>query len=211
MTPTRLFVGSDQEELQKAARRTAQEILCRKKMACGECEACRQLQRGIHPDVQEFSGTEKAGIKEIRQMLQQLQRSAWHGLRVALLYNIEQLSLPALTTLLKPLEEPRETLIFLLTSTQAQRLPETILSRCERVFIAKGWQNKLDDLIKLEMNLRTQLETRGPAPEVKWAYSRLRDYYQVRSKKGNVKLAKQVLVASLHEIDHTLAANYDFK
>lgn len=102
---------------------------------CGVCPACRHLAQGNHPDLFRFeSSKETLKIEQMRE----LQSAAalapvLGGRRVVILEDAERLTLPAANSLLKILEEPSDSLLFILTAGSPHSLLSTIISRC-RVF-----------------------------------------------------------------------------
>ncbi|MGV6852707.1 MAG: DNA polymerase III subunit delta' [bacterium] len=119
----------------------AQLLLCKEKdqkQACGICNSCRFFKAETHPDSLEIV-PEKNTIKidTIRVLSQWCsQSSALSGLRVVMIRQAEKMNHAAANALLKTLEEPGAMLKLILTSDDANRLPATILSRCQHVKIA---------------------------------------------------------------------------
>jgi DNA polymerase III gamma/tau subunit len=196
-----------------------QALLCPEKAgeACGKCVVCQQVAKQIHPDVVTLPLADKHGIKQLRDLFDTISRRPLHGRRVVILHNIEYLSVPAANALLKTLEEPSVTTRFILTTPFPRRVLPTILSRCERIAVggtneappenvdiikqlrqAKTREELTDtELEQLARYLQQALRARGPTPELRRAFMRLRDYHRIRSVRGNEKLAREVLVASL--------------
>jgi DNA polymerase-3 subunit delta' len=99
---------------------------------CGSCGACVRISRGLHPDVCVIDGTSSIKIDQIRQMQVEMALSPFEGRRrVYVLCNFQQATLEASNCLLKTLEEPPSRTTLILTSTEAEALPATIVSRCQ--------------------------------------------------------------------------------
>jgi DNA polymerase III delta prime subunit len=108
--------------------------------SCGVCKACTLTRSFNHPDLHEitFGGEDGATVDGLREMLDQLNLTAFLGGRkVAILNNAENLSIVGSNILLKSLEEPRPDTYFIVITSNATRLPATLLSRCQRWFFDK--------------------------------------------------------------------------
>lgn len=102
---------------------------------CGKCAACQKVNTSSHPDFVCFeSNGEKIKIEQMRDLQSAAALSPVMGSRRAVIIeDAERLTLPAANSLLKILEEPSQSLLFILTATSVQSLLNTIVSRC-RVF-----------------------------------------------------------------------------
>lgn len=137
-------------------------------------------------------------IKELRGVFYNMARTTWRSKRLVVIPAGERLSLPAGNSLLKALEESTAANRFLLTSTNPGRLLSTIRSRCLLVWLASTAAPEISDEIgRLAADLSEQLSRHGPSQELRLAFRRLRDYYCIKSLRGNEKLAREVLFASL--------------
>src|SRR5581483_210253 len=123
-----------QGNLEELAAHLAQLVVCEAGSACGTCPACRHFLHGSHPDVISvtLAGGE-AGIKALREVLQQLNIHPTGERRAVTIHAIDAVSLPAANILLKSLEEPAVSARWILTTRYPRRLLATILSRCQRV------------------------------------------------------------------------------
>lgn len=101
---------------------------------CGKCEICRQLANPNNMiDVIEMDAASNNGVAEIRDLKESVQyRSDFCKYKVYIIDEVHMLSGSAFNALLKTLEEPPEHVIFILATTEVQKLPQTILSRCMR-------------------------------------------------------------------------------
>jgi DNA polymerase-3 subunit gamma/tau len=98
---------------------------------CGECSACNEIDEGRFVDLIEVDAASKTKVDDTRDLLDNVQYAAARGrYKVYLIDEIHMLSKSSFNALLKTLEEPPEHVKFLLATTDPQKLPVTILSRC---------------------------------------------------------------------------------
>ena len=100
---------------------------------CGECEICRGIDNGSILDVVEMDAASNNGVDDIRDLRDETAYtpSACHY-KVYIIDEVHMLSTAAFNALLKTLEEPPAHVIFILATTEIQKVPATILSRCQR-------------------------------------------------------------------------------
>ncbi|MCR5688931.1 MAG: DNA polymerase III subunit gamma/tau, partial [Clostridiales bacterium] len=100
---------------------------------CGECEACRAIENGSAVDVVEMDAASNNRIDDIRMLRDEVAFTpVFCKYRVYIIDEVHMLSISAFNGLLKTLEEPPEHVVFILATTDVQKLPVTILSRCQR-------------------------------------------------------------------------------
>lgn len=100
---------------------------------CGECETCRAIAKNADLNVVEMDAASNNGVDDIRGIIEQVSYSPTQGkYRVFIIDEVHMLSTPAFNALLKTLEEPPAYAIFILCTTEPNKLPVTILSRCQR-------------------------------------------------------------------------------
>ena len=100
---------------------------------CNECEACVAISRGDDMDVIEIDGASNRGIDEIRELrANAIFRPARCRYKVYYIDEVHMLTREAFNALLKTLEEPPEHVKFIFSTTETQKVPATILSRCQR-------------------------------------------------------------------------------
>ena len=98
---------------------------------CGECGACREIDEGRHIDLIEVDAASRARVEETRDLLDNVQYAPVRArFKVYLIDEVHMFSRHSFNALLKTLEEPPPHVKFLLATTDPQRLPVTILSRC---------------------------------------------------------------------------------
>lgn len=100
---------------------------------CGECETCKNIAAGASLNVVEIDAASNNGVENIREIRDQVQYPPTEGrYRVYIIDEVHMLSTGAFNALLKTLEEPPSYVIFILATTEVQKIPVTVLSRCQR-------------------------------------------------------------------------------
>jgi len=104
---------------------------------CQKCQSCREIALSRSIDVIEIDGASNRGIDEIRNLREAIQYSPLHSKhKIYIIDEVHMLTTEAFNALLKTLEEPPPSVIFIFATTNPVKVPQTILSRCER-FIFK--------------------------------------------------------------------------
>jgi DNA polymerase-3 subunit gamma/tau len=100
---------------------------------CGECPSCKAIAAGTSMNVIEIDAASNNGVDNIREIRDEVQYSPTEGkYKVYIIDEVHMLSIGAFNALLKTLEEPPSYVIFILATTEAHKIPVTILSRCQR-------------------------------------------------------------------------------
>jgi DNA polymerase III subunit gamma/tau len=100
---------------------------------CNECEMCKKINSGTAIDVTELDAASHNGVDNIRDIIEEVQYPPQEAkYKVYIIDEVHMLSIGAVNAFLKTLEEPPSNVIFILATTDAQKLPITILSRCQR-------------------------------------------------------------------------------
>lgn len=100
---------------------------------CGECAACKAIASGASMNVIEIDAASNNGVDNIREIREEVAYRPTEGrYKVYIIDEVHMLSIGAFNALLKTLEEPPEYVIFILATTEAHKIPVTILSRCQR-------------------------------------------------------------------------------
>ena len=100
---------------------------------CGECEICRRMASDEYLDILEFDAASNSRVEDARDLLDKVNFPPQFGAyKVYIIDEVHMMSSSAFNALLKTLEEPPEYLLFILATTEPQKLPPTILSRCQR-------------------------------------------------------------------------------
>jgi DNA polymerase-3 subunit gamma/tau len=131
-----LFTGARGVGKTSAARIYAKALECERGPAaepCNECDSCRAISAGQDVDVVEIDAASNRGIDEIRQLRQNVAvRPARGRFKIYIIDEVHMLTREAFNALLKTLEEPPPHVKFVLCTTEPEKLPITILSRCQR-------------------------------------------------------------------------------
>lgn len=100
---------------------------------CNECASCRAIQAGVSTNVIEIDAASNNGVDNIREIREEVAYRPTQGrFKVYIIDEVHMLSQGAFNALLKTLEEPPSYVIFVLATTEANKIPVTILSRCQR-------------------------------------------------------------------------------
>lgn len=132
-----LFCGPRGTGKTTMARILAKALLCEKGPTTepdGTCPECQAIAQGTHPDVYELDAASRTGVDNVREEIiarvnYAPTRGAW---KIYIIDEVHMLSVAAFNALLKTLEEPPEHVVFILCTTDPQKVPETIQSRCQR-------------------------------------------------------------------------------
>lgn len=133
-----LFCGTRGTGKTTTARILAKGVNCLnedpKKRPCGVCENCKAIKDGTFMDVIEIDAASNNGVENIRELRESVKYPPAVGRKkVYIIDEVHMLSPGAFNALLKTLEEPPENVMFILATTEPQKLPATILSRCLRL------------------------------------------------------------------------------
>ncbi|WP_207061290.1 DNA polymerase III subunit gamma/tau [Motiliproteus sp. SC1-56] len=129
-----LFTGTRGVGKTSIARLFAKSLNCEQGVSaspCGECSACREIAEGRFVDLIEVDAASRTKVEDTRELMENVQYAPTQGrYKVYLIDEVHMLSTHSFNALLKTLEEPPPHIKFLLATTDPQKLPVTILSRC---------------------------------------------------------------------------------
>ncbi len=116
---------------------------------CNECEMCKKINEGLSMDVTELDAASNNGIDRIRDIIDDTKYPPQEGkYKIYILDEVHMLSGGAVNAFLKTLEEPPSNVIFILATTDPQKLPITILSRCQRFDFKRINQKDISDRLR---------------------------------------------------------------
>ncbi|MFH1833327.1 MAG: DNA polymerase III subunit gamma/tau [Candidatus Levyibacteriota bacterium] len=111
---------------------------------CNKCLQCKSITNGTNLDVLEIDGASNRGIDEIRDLREKIRLSpALASKKVYIIDEVHMLTTEAFNALLKTLEEPPSHAVFILCTTEPQKVPATILSRCFHISFKRATQEEL--------------------------------------------------------------------
>lgn len=105
---------------------------------CDECENCKEITLGNHPDVIEIDAASNNGVDEVRNLIEKVKYAPTQGkYKVYIIDEVHMMSTGAFNALLKTLEEPPAHVVFILATTEPHKILPTIISRCQRFDFTK--------------------------------------------------------------------------
>jgi len=131
-----LFTGPRGTGKTTIARILAKAMNCEKgpaEVPCNACRSCSEITSGSGADVYEIDGASNNGVDQIRELRENIKyMPARSRFKIYIIDEVHMLSVAAFNALLKTLEEPPAHILFFLATTEPQKIPVTILSRCQR-------------------------------------------------------------------------------
>lgn len=143
-----LFCGPRGTGKTTMARLLAKAVNCEnpENAPCEKCENCVAANSGTHPDIIEINAANETHVEDIRDLIERSRLAPMQGKhKVYIIDEVHQLSSAASSALLKTLEEPPENVIFILATTDPQKLLPTIISRCQRYDFTKVRTDQIRD------------------------------------------------------------------
>ena len=143
-----LFCGTRGTGKTSTARLLAKGVNClsEEERPCGHCSNCESIRQGTFVDVIEMDGASNRGIDNIRELRESVKYPPAVGRKkVYIIDEVHMLSTEAFNALLKTLEEPPQNVMFILATTEPQKLPATILSRCMRLDFRRIPQKQMEE------------------------------------------------------------------
>jgi len=144
---------------------------------CNQCAVCQEITSGTSMDVLEIDGASNTGVDNIRNLRETIKYSPTRGrYKIYIIDEVHMLSESAFNALLKTLEEPPSHVIFIFATTKPQKIPLTILSRCQRFdFRRISTKHIMERLSYIAQQEKIQVEGKALALIAKKADGSLRD------------------------------------
>lgn len=122
---------------------------------CGECLNCQMVQNGSHPDIIEIDAASNNGVDEVRDLIDRVKYAPMQGTyKIYIIDEVHMMTTGAFNALLKTIEEPPAHVVFILATTEPNKVIPTIISRCQRFDFNKV---SLQDLItRLQIICRSE-------------------------------------------------------
>lgn len=184
-----LFSGTRGVGKTSSARVLAKTLLCPNAQdykPCNECTTCLDITNGSHMDVIEIDGASNNGVDSIRELRETVGYMPSSGkFKVYIIDEVHMLSTSAFNALLKTLEEPPSHVIFIMATTEPQKIPVTILSRCQRF----DFRRISTRLIQKHLEKICKTENVTYDQEALWTLARLAD----GSMRDSLSLLDQVI------------------
>lgn len=117
---------------------------------CNVCSMCEKINNGLAIDVTELDAASHNGVDKIREIIEDVQYPAQEARnKVYIMDEVHMLSMGAVNAFLKTLEEPPKNVVFILATTDPQKLPITVLSRCQRFDFKRISKEKVVERLRL--------------------------------------------------------------
>jgi len=155
---------------------------------CNKCPACEEISKGTSFDVLEIDGASNRGIDEIRTLRENVKFAAGYGkFKIYIVDEVHMLTTEAFNALLKTLEEPPEHVKFIFATTDPNKVPTTIISRCQRFdFKRIPFKTIVDYLIKICKSEKFKIEKEALYAIAKAGQGSLRDSLSVLDQVGAI-------------------------
>ena len=150
-----LFCGTRGTGKTSTAKIFAKAINCKSPengQPCGKCDSCKSIEDGSDMNVIEIDAASNNGVDNIREIRDEVKYPPTNArFKVYIIDEVHMLSIGAFNALLKTLEEPPAHVVFILSTTDPQKIPVTILSRCQRFDFKRISAVKIEETLKKYM------------------------------------------------------------
>ena len=151
-----LFSGTRGMGKTTIARLFAKSLLCETSITsepCGKCSACTEIDDGNHLDLIEIDAASRTKVEDTRSLMDNVQYAPSSSrFKVYLIDEVHMLSTKSFNALLKTIEEPPSHVKFLMATTEPEKLPDTILSRCLHFKLASATTNIITNHLEKILN-----------------------------------------------------------
>lgn len=179
---------------------------------CGVCDICKEIDEGRHVDLLEIDAASRTKVEDTRELLDNVQYKPARGrFKIYLIDEVHMLSRHSFNALLKTLEEPPEYVKFLLATTDPQKLPVTILSRCLQFHLKPIQADEIQAQLNYVLTQESvSFETRALSLIAHAADGSMRDALSLSDQAialGNAHLDSQTVSQMLGTLDTEQALN----
>ena len=123
---------------------------------CNECTACKEIKAGRHIEFLEVDAASRTGVDDMRELLESVQYKPTNArYKIYLIDEVHMLSKSSFNALLKTLEEPPPHVMFLMATTEVEKVPKTVLSRCLQLNLKIIPETKIQDHFKSLLDLES--------------------------------------------------------
>ena len=117
---------------------------------CGKCTNCKMVQNGSHPDIIEIDAASNNGVDEVRNLIDNVKYAPMQGkYKVYIIDEVHMMTTGAFNALLKTIEEPPAHVVFILATTEPNKVIPTIISRCQRFDFNKVSQKDIEKRLSI--------------------------------------------------------------
>lgn len=117
---------------------------------CGKCMNCKMVQNGSHPDIIEIDAASNNGVDEVRNLIDKVKYAPMQGkYKVYIIDEVHMMTTGAFNALLKTIEEPPAHVVFILATTEPNKVIPTIISRCQRFDFNKVSQKDIEKRLSI--------------------------------------------------------------
>ena len=117
---------------------------------CGKCIDCKMVQNGSHPDIIEIDAASNNGVDEVRNLIDKVKYAPMQGkYKVYIIDEVHMMTTGAFNALLKTIEEPPAHVVFILATTEPNKVIPTIISRCQRFDFNKVSQKDIEKRLSI--------------------------------------------------------------
>ena len=117
---------------------------------CGKCTNCKMVQNGSHPDIIEIDAASNNGVDEVRNLIDKVKYAPMQGkYKVYIIDEVHMMTTGAFNALLKTIEEPPAHVVFILATTEPNKVIPTIISRCQRFDFNKVPQKDIEKRLSI--------------------------------------------------------------
>ena len=144
---------------------------------CNECDNCKAINEGSHPDIIEIDAASNNGVDEVRELIEKVKYAPILGkYKVYIIDEVHMMTSGAFNALLKTLEEPPAHVVFILATTDVHKVIPTVLSRCQRFDFSKiGFEDIKERVVEI-LNLENiEFENNVPSLVAELADGGMRD------------------------------------